>query len=123
MLLLWGFLECGVVEFRSFFMLVAEIGDFLKYYHDHLSISCLVDGTSSLLSRPPDYYFPICGLPDHNKYIAPVMRKKRELLVCGFRLLGCTPDMYLKLLISLESTFLHSECVNQHPQSLWSDTL
>ncbi len=68
-------------------MLVAETGDFLKYDHHHLSISCLVDGTSSLLSRPPDLYFPICGLPDHNQYVASVLRK-RELLVCGCRLWG-----------------------------------
>ncbi len=66
-------------------MLVAESGDFLKY---HLLISCLVDGTSSLLSRPPDLYFPICGLPHHNQQIASVTRKKRELLVCGCRLWG-----------------------------------
>jgi hypothetical protein len=76
MLLLWGFLECGVVEFWSFFMLVAETEAFLKYHYHHLSSSCLVDGTSSLLSQPPDLYFPICGLPHHNQYIAPVMRKE-----------------------------------------------
>jgi hypothetical protein len=64
-------------------MLVAEIGDFLKYYHDHLSISCLVDGTSSLLSRPSDLYFPICGLPDHNQYVAPVMRRRGSFWCVG----------------------------------------
>jgi hypothetical protein len=48
-------------------MLVAETRDFLKYQHHHLSISCLVDGTSSLLSQPHALYFPICGLPDHNQ--------------------------------------------------------
>lgn len=71
-------------------MLDAETGIFLKYHHHHhhLLISCLVDGTSSLLSRAPDLYFPICGLRDHNQYEAPVMRKKRELLMCGCRLLG-----------------------------------
>ncbi len=57
-------------------MLVAETEAFLKYHYHHLSSSCLVDGTSSLLSQPPDLYFPICGLPHHNQYIAPVMRKE-----------------------------------------------